>query len=126
MTETVEFIGDLLSLVALLATLAFVVLYATRSPWREGLVSRALMYVMASLSLVLVFVFIRRWLDFPPLVLETIGTGIYAILVGMLVWLVVALLYGQAGRITADNPNYTPIRDWIARHRVRRRARSEK
>ncbi len=116
----IETIGSVLSLIALLATVAFVVLYAIRSPWREGLVSRALMYVMASLGLILVFVFIRRWLELPEIVLQVIGVGIYAILVGMLVWLVVALLYGQSGRITAENPNYTPVRDWIRRIKVRR------
>lgn len=112
----IQIIGSVLSLILLLETVAFVVLYAVRSPWREGLVSRALMYVMASLSLILVFVFIRRWLSLPEPVLDLIGLGIYAVLVVVVGWLVVALLYGQAGKITAENPNYTPLRNWWRRH----------
>lgn len=123
---SVEIVGSILSLIALLVTSAFVVLYAARSPWREGLLSRALMYVFAALAMILIYVFIRRWLPIPEWIQQWIGTGIYAVLVGVLVWLLIALLYAQAGHITEENPNYTPIRDWLDRQRLRRSARSEK
>lgn len=119
-------IANVLSALLLAEVLAFVLVYATGSPWRRTLIGRTLMYLAASMALLLVYAFTSRWLGLPEDLRQAVGTGVYAILVGMWGRLLLVLRFAQRGNVSAEHPNYTPLRDWLARHRLRRSTRAEK
>jgi hypothetical protein len=117
--EVAYLIASILAAIAWVGNLRFIYLYATRSPWRETLIGRTMMQGRLSMFALLTFALTNRWLQPAPVLYLTLGLAVYAGIAYMewqqsqVVW------YAQKGKITIENPNYTPIRDWIRRRRGR-------
>lgn len=119
--ETSQLVGSILSAMLLVEVLWFLVLAGFRSPWRAGVVGRTIMHLAASMALLMIYIFIARWLDVSEDTRRLIGNSVYGFLVLMWGRMLLMLRFIQKGKITPENPNYTPLRDWVRRHRAKRK-----
>lgn len=108
-----------LSILLLVETLAFVIVYAIGSPWKRSLIGRTVMYLAVSMLILLSYEFVENWIEIPYDVRRTAAVVVFAFLVLMWGRMFLALRYAQKGLISADNPNYSPFRDWLARRRTK-------
>lgn len=101
---------------AWLGVTAFMLSYHFRTPgWRLTPVGRTLMQRAFSMWMLLSFAGTSRLLDFSPELRNLIAVVIYA-MIGVMEWRLYFLLRAvQKGKITLQNPHYTPIRDWWRR-----------
>ena len=120
--DLVYLIASIIVIIAWLGCARFITLYATRSPWRETLIGRTMMLGRVSMFVLLTFALTARWLPISQEVRDVLALLIYAS-IAMMEWRMAAVVdYAQKGKITVENPNYTPISDWF-RRRLRRRVR---
>lgn len=119
--DVVYLIASVLVIIAWLGCARFIWLYATRSPWRETLIGRTMMLGRVSMFALLTFALTARWLEPTQELRDILALLIYAS-IALMEWRMAAVVdYAQKGNITIDNPNYTPIRDWVRRQRRRSR-----
>ena len=119
----IQLAGNVFMLMTFIECLTFVILYASRSPWRSSPSGRALMNLAASMALILGYAFLVRWIIPPEEVRQYVALAIYVIL--WLVWgrMLLLLRYYQAGKSTVERPNYTPFRDWWNRRLIAKKNR---
>lgn len=120
----IQLAGNVFMLMTFIECLTFVILYASRSPWRSSPSGRALMNLAASMALILGYAFLVRWIVPPEEVRQYVALAIYVTL--WLVWgrMLLLLRYYQAGKSTPGKPHYTPFRDLWKRRIAKRKARS--
>lgn len=102
-----------LSILLLVEVLAFIVAYAIPNRWHRTTIGRTMMYLAGSFALILVYSFGASWLGIPQSTRREAGLWVYAFLVVAWGRLFLALRYVQKGHITAANPTYTPVTDWV-------------
>lgn len=124
---TVYSLASVLVVIAWVGCTRFIVRYATGSNWRSTLPGRTIMFSKVGMWILLSYALTARWLEqwLPFAVLACIGLTTYAIIAFIQWRLDFTLKAVQEGKVTTDNPNYTPLRDWVHRTRARRAARRE-
>ena len=111
--STVLLIANLLVLNVFAAVTSFIVAYAWKSPWQSTPIGSAFMHIGASMWLLVTYALTSRVLEPLPWVQDIMALCIYAI-IGVMWWRVFFVLrFIQTGRITLEEPNYTPIRNWL-------------
>ncbi len=81
----------------------FVLLYATRSPWRRTVVGRSLMYVWLALTAILTLVFFSYWLGAYP-GRDYVRALVYSTLLPAFASFVLVLVQQQSKRSRGDAP----------------------
>jgi hypothetical protein len=101
---------------AWLGTTSFILAYHFGTPgWRLTPVGRTLMHRAFSMWLLLSFALTSRLLEPTPEIRNLIAVVIY-FLIGVMEWrLFLILRFIQEGKITLENPHYTPVRNWWRR-----------
>lgn len=112
----IELIANCMIVVAWLGVLAFVFSYYRNSPWKQTLIGRTIMYKAGAMLALLSLGLASNWLDGYPGE-QWIRLLIYGTLAIVQWRLFMSLLYIQKGLVTYDNPNYTPVRNFLTRFR---------
>jgi hypothetical protein len=122
--NAVYLIASIFAAIALLANTWFIIRYWRGSPWARSLIGRTIMHRAMTMWMILAYVFLSRWFK-PPETLQTaLGLAIWAGVALIEIRMLLAIGYIQAGHITLDQPNYTPIRNRWAKWRAYRNARA--
>lgn len=118
--NVVLLIANIIVIVAWVGCALFVVTYAFGSPWRSTLAGRTIMYSKMAMLALLTYALTARWIEPADEVNYAIALATYAGIAAVQWRLYATLRYVQAGKVTLDKPNYTPVRDWWKR-RMRKR-----
>lgn len=121
-----EFIANMLVLLAWLPSTLFILDFGFGSTWRDSMAGRTLMLKALSTWCLLSYILWVRWFSPDDLLRNSVATGVLLLIVFTLWRLYVVLRLVRAGRIDRNNFDWTPMRDWIARRRARRLAKTER
>lgn len=115
-----DVVANLFVVIAWVGCSLFILYYSMFSNWRATLPGRTLMYSKVAIWGLLSYVLWARWAS-PPDDFRNL-VAVFAIgAVAYIQWrLFITLRLVQTKRITVLNPNYTPVRDWLARRRANR------
>lgn len=115
-----DLMANVLVAVGWLGCTLFILFYALASPWHSTLPGRTLMFSKLSMWSLLTYVLWARWLDPPDLLRNLVAVTVLSG-ISFVQWrLFITLRLVQTGRVTLAHPNWTPVRDWIARRQARR------
>ena len=88
----------------------FIYRYARYSKWRSSTPGRTMMYSQLSMFTLLTYALTARWLQPIDWLNYILGLSTYASITIMQGFLLLLLILIQTGKITADRPDYRPIR----------------
>lgn len=111
----VYLIASVFAAIALLASGAFIWRYWRHANWRRTLIGRVIMHRAMTMFLILAYVFSARWFEIPEIVQAAIGLAVWAGVAVVEVRMYLVIWYITAGKVTLDQPNYTPVRNVLSR-----------
>jgi RsiW-degrading membrane proteinase PrsW (M82 family) len=117
--NVVFLIASIMAAVALVACTAFIIRYWRTSRWNRSLVGRTIMHRAMTMWAILAYVFMSRWFEPPEPVQSAIGLAIWGGVALVEIRMLLVIAYITTGRVTLDQPNYTPIRNQWAKWRRR-------
>lgn len=96
----------------------FVIVY-WRAPWKRSLMGRTLMQLGLTMWFLLTYALTARWIQPIDWLNYSLALFAYALVALSMIRLFVVFWLAVRGVITFDQPNWTPVRNWIRRRRVK-------